>query len=1071
MSTPAYDGNGRVSTVSHPYQGSSGKVYENYYYDGLDRTTQNFHPDNQYVKALYGTAVTSAIGGVTSQQGSPTTYGYGYPAFTKDEVGKMRQQWTDGFGRIIEVDEPALGNGQSSGSVTISGAEQSTQVCHRWLAGGDCQQWITVYDHGTVSITVNGVTEQTTYGSTSTSSSIASSLTSAFNSDPNSYVTATVSGAVITLVSKASGSGTEYKLSATSSTGDPTDFGGPSFTPYTSGANLISNASVGSLATPVVTFYKYDAANNVTQVIQGAQSRTFAYDGFGRPTSISTPEAGTEIIAYSVSGALCSGDPQNACQKTDARGVVTTYFYDSLNRLTGKAYQIPQGSNVAAMPNVCTTSTSQSADTCFYYDQGGAAAFALGRRTAIIDPSGSETYTYDKAGRVTQLSKVIGANTYATTYQYNAGDELTQLQYPSGRVVQLSYDYVGNLCEIAPSTTTCGSASSPFATGYGYNAAGQLTGLRYGNGIYGTLGFSSRQQLNCLDYSTTNRSGTCAHDSTTKFGLNYFYALDSTNCPNGTPGNDGQIQCITDSVDSGRTANYTYDALGRLNTALTNGSSGYAQWGLSWTYDQYGNRLCQTVTAGSGYQGCLSFSTPTNHPDGWCFDASGNLLAKSGSCPPTAPNFVYDGENRMVADPTVGSTYVYDGNGTRVRKCLPNCANPTSSTVFVFSGSQDIAEYDNGAAPSSPSREFIHSDGLPGSGLLATITGGSSPTTTYFHDDHLDWRISTDGTSGSPTYGQVIGYQGHYPFGESWYSNNGNGLVFTSYQRDSESGLDYAMARYYDSTAARFCSADPLGGQLDDPQTWDRYSYSRNDPVNLVDPSGQGFFSWFMDALLILADIFSGGATTPESIQLGISMQGIDDLATVAAIARTGFSENPQGQKQPTAQTPMPSPIPPAPAPPGYTACKPVWFIVTGVGPHQAQGPGATGTPPSKGDVAFNPKNYGLTPPQGRRLADSDNPLIFKPDWSQAQITRGKNGAGTMKPAPDKGYPQIPDGLPVGTDDTLPGTDVIGGVNRGANRDRIDLYRYPKQSQADHATRRVPVVVYIPNGSRARCPK
>ncbi|MHB8503909.1 MAG: RHS repeat-associated core domain-containing protein, partial [Candidatus Acidiferrales bacterium] len=391
---------------------------------------------------------------------------------------------------------------------------------------------------------------------------------------------------------------------------------------------------------------------------------------------------------------------------------------------------------------------------------------------------------------------------------------------------------------------------------YGYDAAGQLTGLKYGNGIYASMGYSSsnREQLSCLDYSTTNRNGTCTHDSTTKFGLNYLYSLDPNNCRNGAPGNDGQIQCITDSVDSGRTANYTYDALGRLSTALTNGSTGFPQWGYTWTYDQYGNRLCQNLTAGNGYQGCLSFAYPggaqTNQPDGWCFDASGNLLAKSGTCPPTAPNFVYDGENRMVADPTAGATYVYDGNGTRVQKCLPNCTSPSSSTVFVFSGSQDIAEYDNGAAPASPSREFVYSDGQPGSGLLATLTGGSSPTVTYFHDDHLSWRISTDGTPGSPTYGQVNGSQGSYPFGDSWYSSNGNEFAFTSYQRDSESGLDYAMARYYDSTAARFCSADPVGGQLDDPQTWDRYTYVRNDPIDLTDPSGQSWWNWVIDAVI-----------------------------------------------------------------------------------------------------------------------------------------------------------------------------------------------------------------------------
>lgn len=182
-----------------------------------------------------------------------------------------------------------------------------------------------------------------------------------------------------------------------------------------------------------------------------------------------------------------------------------------------------------------------------------------------------------------------------------------------------------------------------------------------------------------------------------------------------------------------------------------------------------------------------------------------------------------------------------------------------------------------------------------------------------------------------------------------------------------------------------------------------------------------------------------------------------------------------QGQKQQKSQQPTTVPAPTQPqTPPGYRRCPPVPFLISGVGPlkqGQATGPGATGTPPSNGDVAFNPRNFGLTNAEGRRIADSDNPLIFAPDWSQAQITRGPNASKIMKPAPDKGYPQIPDGLPVGTDDTLPGTDVIGGINRGANRDRIDLYRYPTQAQADAATRRVPTIVFIPKGSKAHCPR
>ena len=68
-----------------------------------------------------------------------------------------------------------------------------------------------------------------------------------------------------------------------------------------------------------------------------------------------------------------------------------------------------------------------------------------------------------------------------------------------------------------------------------------------------------------------------------------------------------------------------------------------------------------------------------------------------------------------------------------------------------------------------------------------------------------------------------------------------NKWIFTSYQRDSESGLDYALARYYDSRTGTFCSADPLAGDPSDPQSWNRYPYGRNDPIDMTDPTGKSF--------------------------------------------------------------------------------------------------------------------------------------------------------------------------------------------------------------------------------------
>jgi RHS repeat-associated protein len=288
-------------------------------------------------------------------------------------------------------------------------------------------------------------------------------------------------------------------------------------------------------------------------------------------------------------------------------------------------------------------------------------------------------------------------------------------------------------------------------------------------------------------------------------------------------GNNGQIQCINDvtnTAGNGRSAKYSYDELGRLSTALTAGSSTYAQWGLSWTYDRYGNRTAQTVTAGSAYSDSLAISTSTNQitGTGYSYDANGNMLGDGVN------SQTFDAENRTVT--TTNGAYVYDGNGLRVKKCFSNCSSPTTTTVYIFSGSKVIAEYDNGAAYTAPTREYLFAGGLK----VATV----DTATKYHLRDHLSVRVNTDSS------GNIIGEQGHYPFGDSWYLNSTTTKEqFTTYERDPESGNDYAMARYNVNRLGRFSSVDPLSGNISDPQSLNRYAYVTNDPTNLTDPLGQ----------------------------------------------------------------------------------------------------------------------------------------------------------------------------------------------------------------------------------------
>ncbi len=62
-------------------------------------------------------------------------------------------------------------------------------------------------------------------------------------------------------------------------------------------------------------------------------------------------------------------------------------------------------------------------------------------------------------------------------------------------------------------------------------------------------------------------------------------------------------------------------------------------------------------------------------------------------------------------------------------------------------------------------------------------------------------------------------------------------LRFTGKERDAESGLDNFGARYFGSSMGRFMSPDPLGGDMTNPQSLNRYAYALNNPLRYTDPT------------------------------------------------------------------------------------------------------------------------------------------------------------------------------------------------------------------------------------------
>ncbi len=168
----------------------------------------------------------------------------------------------------------------------------------------------------------------------------------------------------------------------------------------------------------------------------------------------------------------------------------------------------------------------------------------IGRLTSATDASGSTAYVYDARGNVVQETHVIGGQSYITSYAYDLADHISQVTYPSGRIVSYTRDAMGRVSGV---TTQANSAAPPVAvaSGASYAPFGPLTGLTYGNG----LGLSVTYDQ---DYQPQTR---LVSGAATVQDLSYGF--DS----------DGNITGIADLLDGTRSQTFQYDALNRLTYA------------------------------------------------------------------------------------------------------------------------------------------------------------------------------------------------------------------------------------------------------------------------------------------------------------------------------------------------------------------------------------------------------------------------------------------------------------------------------------------------------------------------
>lgn len=569
-----------------------------------------------------------------------------------------------------------------------------------------------------------------------------------------------------------------------------------------------------------VTSYEYDRLSNQTAVIdpEGRVTR-YEYDPQKRPVKVTT-DALSVLYTYDLEGRVTS--MSTGSEKSGLR--TTLYTYDAYGRPitetdpTGKAKRF-----IYDAAGNLITSIDRNGDILYNCYDG------LGRLIKVSSSKGDVgyTYRYDIRGNIIEASGL--SETDFTRNLYNDFGELISSENPSGKIAYTygsdgellsmqidvaytqtyAYDEYGRLkCTETPSgnvsyaydkngrLTESDNSGTGQSSRFDYDPSGRITGIRY---------FSNGSLSEECVYSY-DRSGKRIYEKSASGVRRYRYDRS------------GRLTYVTD--DKGSITEYEFDAYGNISKTYQVSDTSYNI--IGYTYDE-SNRLTSRVSFDGGYSV-------------YGYDSNGNLISKLENG--ETDRYSFDSLGRMVAvsTPECELSYAYDHTGTRISKTTDG-----NTLHFVNSNASVVYEYGiNGT------RAYYR-----GNGLIGYSENG----------EHFAYRIDAHGDVKSilNEYGEVVktyrydayGYEERTPFDTDKCASNP--FRYAGEYFDSETGLIYLRARYYDPLTARFISEDPhwnpsnmIYGDsksntpniLAISQSCNLYLYCAGDPISFVDFTG-----------------------------------------------------------------------------------------------------------------------------------------------------------------------------------------------------------------------------------------
>lgn len=508
--------------------------------------------------------------------------------------------------------------------------------------------------------------------------------------------------------------------------------------------------------------YIYNSQGNLIEVKRGTTILTTnEYDAYGRQTKLIDINAGSTQYAYNALDELIS--------QTSALAQTTTFGYDLLGRMTQRVG--PEGTTTYEyFPSASGTSTNKI--------------------KKIIGFAGDiNEYTYDAYGRVSTDKTTIDAVAHTTSYTYNTYNDVTSSTYPSGFVLNSTYDANGYL-----STLKNGGSTITLFSNTGMNGFNQYKTYSLGNG---------KTSSNTYYFGVPTRYYTTGIQD-----LNLTWNYQS-----------GNLTSRNDAIKS-KTESFTYDNLNRLMSSFGTGLSS-----LTFSYGANGN---------------IDFKT---HAGTYTYDASkinavNNISNATTDIPLLTQDVIYSPffQPTSITEGTNQLSYTYGADQQRIKGVLIQNGSTTNTRYYFGSYEKDIT---------GSSTKHIHYIDA-GQGLIAIVVRENGVDTyNYAYTDHLGSILSITNSSGIVTTEQNFDAWGRLRNPSTWvYTSVPTAPTwlyrgYAGHEHLPQFSLINMNGRLYDPIIGRMLSVDNFVQMPGYTQSYNRYSYAFNNPLKFNDPDGE----------------------------------------------------------------------------------------------------------------------------------------------------------------------------------------------------------------------------------------